>query len=618
MGSVVGEKFVRAVEHCLEHRLPLVCFSASGGARMQEALYSLLQMAKTSAALKRLSEARLPFISVMTDPTTGGVSASLAMLGDINIGEPKALIGFAGHPANRSRDASRGLPAQRISGRARCAGHDRRPARDARPHRRDAAAVDRQRARRGLKGPPGAQAMRGLDEWLAHQARVHPHTIDLGLDRLQRVLDRLHWRQPSVPVITVAGTNGKGSVAAYCSAMLAAAGHRVGTFTSPHLRDYRERIRLHERLVTEGELLWAFERIEAARLGAPPGAVVPGRSGPAGATGGEISLTFFEYNALAAFLVFEAAELDAWVLEVGMGGRLDAVNAVDASVAIVVSIGLDHEQFLGSTREAIAAEKAGIFRRGSSAVLGSRDMPKVLADIAARVGAPLVRLGHEFDFARGAHDWRYRGAHWMLEDLPPPALPGDVQFANAATAVAAIEQLGPRLAVPAAAVAQGLRSMRLAGRLQIIEPSPTQPAWILDVAHNPDAAAVLAANLRALPCRGRTLAVCAILADKDAPSIAAALYGSFDEWWLASVDGERGISASALQGRIASAAGAAIHLAVDVGAACDAALSAAHPADRIVVFGSFHAVGPALDWLEARRLLPLNHLPEYTGAPAGQ
>ena len=212
MGSVVGEKFVRAVEHCLEHRMPLVCFSASGGARMQEALYSLLQMAKTSAALKRLSEARLPFISVMTDPTTGGVSASLAMLGDINIGEPKALIGFAGPRVIQQtvrETLPEGFPAQRVPARAWCARHDRRPARDARPHRRHAAPADRQRARRGLRT---AMSVRSLDEWLAHQAQLHPQPIDLGLERLRAGARRLGWRSRRSRSITVAGTNGKGSV----------------------------------------------------------------------------------------------------------------------------------------------------------------------------------------------------------------------------------------------------------------------------------------------------------------------------------------------------------------------------------------------------------------------
>jgi dihydrofolate synthase / folylpolyglutamate synthase len=199
---------------------------------------------------------------------------------------------------------------------------------------------------------------RSLEQWLAYQGQVHPQSIVLGLDRIRHVLERLGWRQPSVPVITVGGTNGKGSVSAYCAAILAAAGHRVGVFTSPHLRDYRERIRIHDRLAGAEELINAFERIEAARA--------------------EIALTFFEFNTIAALLLFEAAKLDAWVLEIGMGGRLDAVNVVEPDVAVVVSIGLDHQEYLGDSLEAIAREKAGIFRAGKPAVIGGREPAPIL------------------------------------------------------------------------------------------------------------------------------------------------------------------------------------------------------------------------------------------------
>jgi dihydrofolate synthase/folylpolyglutamate synthase len=435
--------------------------------------------------------------------------------------------------------------------------------------------------------------MRSLEQWLAHQARVHPHPVDLGLERLERVLDRLHWRQPAVPVITVAGTNGKGSVTAFCAAMLGAAGYRVGTFTSPHFRDYRERIRVHGAQVGTDALLWAFERIESAR--------------------GEVSLTFFEYNALAALLIFETAKLDAWVLEIGMGGRLDAVNVVDPTVAVVVSIGLDHQEFLGSALEDIAREKAGIFRRDTPAVLGSYEMPPVLESIARALGAPLKRLGREYTFTQRAGRWHYRGTRWDLPDLPSPALLGDIQFCNAATAIAAVEELAPRLAVPAAAVARGAASVSLMGRFQVIRAAlPGQPTWILDVAHNPDAAAVLARNLRALPIAGRTLAVCAILADKDAAGVAAQLRDCIDAWWVTSIEGARGTSGAVLAARIAPQIAAPLSVAHDVAAACTAALAVAGPLDRIVVFGSFHTVGPAMDWRDARGMLPAETLPEYT------
>jgi len=435
--------------------------------------------------------------------------------------------------------------------------------------------------------------LRSLEQWLAHQERAHPQPIDLGLERLQRVLERLQWTQPAVPVITVAGTNGKGSVAAYASAMLGAAGYRVGTFTSPHLRDYRERIRVHDAWVSADALVEAFERIESACR--------------------DVSLTFFEYNTLAALLVFEAAHLDAWVLEVGMGGRLDAVNVVDPSVAVVVSIGFDHQEFLGSTLEAIAREKAGIFRAGTPAVLGSDGMPEVLESCARALGAPLKRLGREYDFTRHADRWRYRGPRWDLADLPAPSLLGDTQFANAAAAVAAVEELASRLDVPSRAIAAGLGSVHLAGRFQVIDAGHLQ--WILDVAHNPAAARVLAHNLRARPIAGRTLAVCGILADKDADGVAAELADRIDEWWMASTHGARGTSAAALAERMAPHLRTPIHLAGDIARACTDALAAAGPRDRIVVFGSFHTVGPAMDWLEARALLPSGALREYTLPP---
>jgi dihydrofolate synthase/folylpolyglutamate synthase len=457
---------------------------------------------------------------------------------------------------------------------------------------------------------------------LAHQSQLHPATIDLGLTRLGVVMQRLGWRQPAVPVITVAGTNGKGSVAAYCTSILNAAGYRVGTFTSPHLVDYRERIRIYDRLVMSEQLVAAFERIEAARLESP-----------------EVSLTFFEYNTLAALLIFAAAKLDAWVLEVGLGGRLDAVNAVDATVAVVVSIGLDHQEYLGTTLEAIALEKAGIFRSGRDAVLGSRSLPATLTATALAVGAMPKRLGVEFDYLRAADGagarWQFRGSRWELGDLPAPALWGEAQYDNAATAIAALESIwasdepgagwaravspgeaagsaaSPRVAVRDA-VSRGLSAVHLAGRFQRVAPGEGRPLWILDVAHNPAAARVLAQNLSALPRRGRTLAVCGILGDKDALGIAAELRGCFDAWWLASTEGARGTSAALLAQRIGCEVATPMVLTDDVAMACAAAAAAATSLDRIVVFGSFHTVGPALEWLERQGLLPRPAHHEYT------
>jgi len=434
--------------------------------------------------------------------------------------------------------------------------------------------------------------VRSLEQWLAYQAQVHPQAIDLGLERLRVVLDRLQWRQPGIPVITIAGTNGKGSVSAYCAATLRAAGFKVGVFTSPHLRDYRERIRVDERLVSPEELVAAFESIEAAR--------------------GSVGLTFFEFNALAALLVFGAAKLDAWVLEIGMGGRLDAVNVVDPDVAVVTSIGLDHQEYLGDTLEAIAREKAGIFRAGKAAVIGGREPSPVLESAAHSLNSPLKRLAIEYNYVLDGAGWRYRGTHWDLPHLPAPALLGDIQFTNAATALAALEELAPRLEIPAAAIARGLTGARLDGRFQIIAPGRSSPAWVLDVAHNPDAARVLARNLHANPIAGKTLAVCGILADKDARAIASELDHCIDAWWCASIDGARGRTGQLLAEAVRDEVQAPITATDDVAGACVAALRAAEPKDRIVVFGSFHTVGPALDWLESQGLLPAAPRPEYT------
>ena len=415
--------------------------------------------------------------------------------------------------------------------------------------------------------------------------RVHPQSIELGLERLGRVLERLKFQGPRVPVVTVGGTNGKGSVATTIAAVLAAAGERVGLFTSPHLRDYRERILIAGTPVEAAALVAVFERIEVAR--------------------GPISLTFFEFNALAAFLLFEQAQLDAWILEIGMGGRLDAVNIIDPTVAVVVSIGLDHQEYLGTTLDSIAREKAGIFRRGVPAVLGSRETPAALEERARQVGAPLKRLGREFSFTRQGDTWSFDGLKWHLQGLPRPALRGERQFANAATALAALEELPTQSRVTPAAIARGLTGVELPGRFQMIAPEGTDaPTWILDVAHNPDAARVLAENLRALPCAGRTLGVCGILADKDAVGVARALAQDIDRWWVCSTEGPRGTEARALAALIEPHVRGPVATAPSMAAGCSGALLEATPADRIVVFGSFHAVGPALDWLESQGVLP--------------
>ena len=413
-----------------------------------------------------------------------------------------------------------------------------------------------------------------LDDWLDWQQRLHPATIELGLERVARVLARTGWTPPRVPVITVGGTNGKGSCVALLDAMLRAGGWRVGTFTSPHLVDYRERIRIDGRKVSAASLVASFERIADAL--------------------GPDSLTFFEFNALAALLVFETAAPDAIVLEVGLGGRLDAVNIVDPAVAVVVSIGLDHMEWLGPDEESIGREKAGIFRAGRPAICGMPEPPRSIFSRAREIGAQLFVRGSDFDGRpAGPGQWDYLVAGWVEHAaLPLPALPGPIQVVNAATALAALGRLSDQLPLTRAAICAGLRSVQLPGRFQRVD-DPRGFEWVFDVAHNPAAAATLAANLRALPVPGRTFAVCGMLGDKDVPGVVGALRDSIDEWFAASSEGPRAIDASELERR-ALGAGVTLQPAGSVPVAMQRAASLARPGDRIVVFGSFHTVGPAL------------------------
>jgi dihydrofolate synthase/folylpolyglutamate synthase len=416
-----------------------------------------------------------------------------------------------------------------------------------------------------------------LPAWLDWQQALHPEAIDLGLARVTRVLARTGWRRPRQPVITVGGTNGKGSCVALLDAILRAGGHRVGTFTSPHLVDYRERIRLDGCKVSEASLVVAFERIADAL--------------------GEDSLTFFEFNTLAALLVFETFAPDVIVLEVGMGGRLDAVNVVDADVAVVVSVGFDHMEWLGANVESIGREKAGIFRAGRPAVSGMRAPPRSVIEVARDCGAQLKVRGQDFDGILRPHDaWDFVGERGTLAALPLPALPGQVQIGNAATALAALEQLDDRVRFDRASVERGLRTVALPGRFQR-HADPRGFEWILDVAHNPDSARVLAGNLAQFPVRGRTLAVCGMLGDKEVNHVLSELRASVDRWFAARTAGPRGLSDAQLAER-ARGAGIDAQAAGSVVEAMARAAAAAGKGDRIVVFGSFHTVGPALSALQ--------------------
>ena len=392
---------------------------------------------------------------------------------------------------------------------------------------------------------------------------------------------RLQWQAPACPVITVGGTNGKGSTVALTARILGAAGYRVGTFTSPHLLRYNERIGIDGREIADASLVAAFERIDVAR--------------------GAETLTFFEFNTIAALLIFETAGLDAIVLEVGLGGRLDGVNVVDADVAIVTSIALDHCDWLGPDVETIGREKAGIFRGGRPAIFGSRAMPDSIAQVAQQLGADLYRLGQDFDWRHADNRWSWRGRSSSYEDLPPPALTGELQFDNASAVLCALECLSARLPLNRDAIERGLRTVTLPGRFQVVSRSrPVAIEWILDVAHNPAAAQALAEQLAARPTSGRTLAVCGILGDKDIEGVASALRASFDAWIVVGLDSARAVAVDALSARLSQVGANVVATAADVAAGCRAAEAAARDGDRIVAFGSFLTVGPALDWLQSR------------------
>lgn len=415
--------------------------------------------------------------------------------------------------------------------------------------------------------------MRPLADWLEQQTRTHPSAIDLDLGRVGGVARSLELLPPAYRVITVAGTNGKGSTVAYLDSLLRAHGPRTGRFTSPHLRRYNERVCVDDVPATDAELIAIFEKIDAAR--------------------GTTTLTFFEYNTLAALEHFRRNAVDVAVLEVGLGGRLDATNIVDADVAVLCSIGLDHVEWLGDSLEAIGREKAGVFRSGRPAVLATDDLPaSVFAAIDAS-GALAVVAGRDYQTHVHANGWDFECNAVRLRNLPPPALRGTHQIANAASALAALAAGDFNIELERARVAEALRNTRLAGRFQVV---PGEVEWVLDVAHNLPAASALAANLRDLPRARRTLAVCGILGDKDIAAITGELAGEIDAWILVTLAGARVVTTVALAERLPTGAHVEAH-APDVESACQLALAASRPGDRVLVFGSFLTVGPALEFL---------------------
>ncbi|MEJ0084705.1 MAG: bifunctional tetrahydrofolate synthase/dihydrofolate synthase [Pseudomonadota bacterium] len=414
--------------------------------------------------------------------------------------------------------------------------------------------------------------MRSLADWLEQQQKSHPSAIDLTLARVREVAQRMELLSPAFKVITVAGTNGKGSTVAFVDALLRAAGRKTGRFTSPHLTRYNERICIDGIEAHDAELIGSFTRIDAAR--------------------GDITLTFFEYNTLAALDLFTRAKVEFAVLEVGLGGRLDATNILDADVGIVCSIGLDHADWLGTSIDGIGREKAGIFRRGRPAILGSTELPGSVAAYADEIDAIPLLTRQDFSFQVFGETWDFRSEALTLRGLPMPALRGEHQVGNAANAIAALVLGNVGVELTHAAASAALRAARVDGRFQIV---PGDIEWIFDVAHNVPAAQSLSANLRSLPKR-RTLAVCGILGDKDIRGITAALGADIDAWFLAALAGPRAVSTAELAALLPQGA-MVVEQAPDVAAACRAARAGAKSQERIVVFGSFLTVGPALEYL---------------------
>lgn len=413
-----------------------------------------------------------------------------------------------------------------------------------------------------------------LQQWLDHQQRLHPQAMELGLERVREVAGRMGLGRPARQVISVAGTNGKGSTVAFIEATARAAGWRVGAYTSPHLLRYNERVRIDGREASDAELIAAFEQVEAAR--------------------GDVALTWFEFGTLAALAQFAGARLDLAVLEVGLGGRLDAVNLVDADVAVITGVALDHAEHLGRDRDAIGVEKAGIARSGRPAVVAETDPPDGLLRALQRVDARVMRAGKSFRQEPGSDGgWRYADED-LRADLPAPKLAGDWQRGNAAAAIAALRALPEGQGIAASALAEGVGAAFAPARLQRFA-GPVE--LVVDVAHNPQAAQQLAHWLIRNRARGSTQAVFAALEDKDIPNLIAPMLTAVDVWRLAGLGDRspRGGSVESLWRPVSGLLSRSLVSRHDrVEAALDQAFERAAPGDRIVVFGSFLTAAAAL------------------------
>lgn len=434
-----------------------------------------------------------------------------------------------------------------------------------------------------------------LEAWLAHCEHLHPQNIAMGLDRVREVARRLALRF-DCPVITVAGTNGKGSTCAMLEAVALQSGYKPGVYTSPHLVHFEERCRIGGEISSAGQLMGSFEAVESARLQG----------------GDEVQLTYFEFTTLGILHLLSQSKLDVAILEVGLGGRLDATNVIDTDCAVITSIDIDHTELLGKDRETIGREKAGIMRPGRPVIVSDPVAPQSVIDHAREIGAQLWRFGEDFNFSGDKQQWAWAGRGRRYAGLAYPALRGANQLVNAAGALAAFEALRERLPVTAQAVRTGMAMVELPGRFQIV---PGQPTLVLDVAHNPHSVAALTANLDAMGFFPRTHAVFGAMADKDLGPMFAKVGPLVDHWYFCDLPTARADTAAGLQQKwnaVQIVAGGRREVTTSLHAtpelALQAAVAAADPADRIVVFGSFYTVGGVL--LHGTPRLQAKHLGE--------
>ena len=414
---------------------------------------------------------------------------------------------------------------------------------------------------------------KSLREWLDWQETLHSQKIELGLERIAQVASSMGACNSNYKTIVVAGTNGKGSIVSTLESIYHHAGYRVGSYTSPHLIHYNERIRIGMQNVDDETLCNAFNQVDQAR--------------------GDTSLSYFEFGTLAAMHIFSESELDVALYEVGLGGRLDAVNILDSDVAIVSSIGIDHVQWLGSTRESIGYEKAGVFRSNHTAICGDTDPPNSLINYASELGTKLLLINDDYSYQKEQENyWSFNCEHLTWENLPMPNLYGDVQLGNAATALMALTCMDNLLPVTRECVDRGLSNISLPGRFQRIQ-GPCE--IILDVAHNLDSVKELVNNLRALEPATKTIAVFAVLADKDVCGIIECVDGEFDEWYISQLNSDRALDKEDLKKQLDNCChDCVIHAFDSISEAYDVAKNSVDETMRIVVFGSFLTVAEVL------------------------